>query len=578
MAIQEMYTSKIPASITLAQGLLESGAGRSTLAMKANNHFGIKCHSSWTGKTMHRKDDDRNRHGKLIESCFRKYDDPSESYADHSDFLTGSRRYAPLFLLHPTDYKGWARGLKKAGYATSSTYATKLIGLIETYQLYQFDEGSNATDYMLAGTEVKVSEATAERVIEAPTDQSPALSGASILSSSASTTLDRPKLASKGRVHVNNDVEYTFVASGEDLGDIARRTRSYSSELVKYNEGITYVIAPLEQGTRIYLQPKRKSFRGRQKTHFVKRADSMQAIADQYGIQTNWLYKRNNMEAGTEPKAGETIYLRGHRGKKKVVKLRKAKSSTSTYTRTKVKTQAKKSKPTSSASKKARKIQLPSKVFPTKKSTSNSTAKSRTTEIRAGKVKPTRPTATSSAIDKIRNIQLPSKVFPTKRTTTNKSAKSRTTKNRTESNKPKIQLPSKVFPAKKSTTINSTAKSRIESSMPIATNSSAAKRSVDTQRSSTATSGINKTKKIQSPSKVFPTKSSTATSVITSSTPTRRALTSSEVENTARYVTVQSGETLWRIGNREGITVADLRSLNGLESNTIHVGTRLRVR
>ncbi len=429
MAIQEMYTSKIPASITLAQGLLESGAGRSTLATKANNHFGIKCHSSWTGKTMYRKDDDRNRQGKLIESCFRKYDDPAQSYADHSDFLTGSRRYAGLFLLKPTDYKGWAKGLKKAGYATSSTYATKLIGLIESYELYQFDEGSSATDYMLASNETKISEATAEIIVEASTDNSPAISGASMPSSRSSMPLHQPKVTKRVRVHVNNDVEYTYPAPGENLGDIARRTRSYSSELVKYNEEIAYVMAPVTQGTRIYLQPKRKAFRGRQKTHRVKSTESMQSIADDYGIKTNWLYKRNNMMLGTEPKAGEEVYIRGRRKKNDVVQLQRAEKQMSHYASTKV------------------------------------------------QVESSNPTAPSGAINKTR----------------------------------KTYVARKVVPAVERTS---------------ATNQS-----------------------------------------------TRRP-----AENTVRYVTVQSGETLWRISSREGISVTELRRLNALESDTIHVGTRLRVK
>jgi len=425
MAMQEMYTSKIPASITLAQGLLESGAGRSTLATKANNHFGIKCHSSWTGKTMYRKDDDRNRHGKLIESCFRKYDDPAQSFADHSSFLMGSRRYAGLFLLHPTDYKGWAKGLKKAGYATSSTYATKLIGLIETYELYQFDQGG-ATDYMLASTETKVNEATAEMTLTASTSSKPAISGATF-SSRKSSSLSKPKITDRVRVLVNNDVEYTYAGPGETLSDVARRTRSYSSELVKYNEKIAYVIAPLEQGTRIYLKPKRKAFRGRQKTHRVRKAETMQLIADKYAIKTSALYKRNNMTPGTEPRIGEEIYIRGRRKKKDIAKLTPVRKPSSSKSSTRVRVASNKS------------------VSPPRRATN---------------------TTVSSSTQRVGSAQ-----------------------------------------------------TRVE-----------------------------------------------------------REVASSQAENTSRYITVQPGETLWRISNREGVSVADLRRLNGLESNTIHPGNRLRVK
>lgn len=131
IAQAEMRKSKIPASITLAQGILESGSGKGRLAVKANNHFGIKCHG-WKGAKIYH-DDDRSQ------ECFRKYKRAETSYQDHSDFLTGRKRYAELFKLEPDDYKGWAKGLKKAGYATDRKYPQKLISLIERYKLYEYD-------------------------------------------------------------------------------------------------------------------------------------------------------------------------------------------------------------------------------------------------------------------------------------------------------------------------------------------------------------------------------------------------------------------------------------------------------
>ena len=143
IAISEMHRSGIPASIKLAQGILESNSGRSTLAIKANNHFGIKCGKYWDGSTFYRKDDDY-RNGQLIESCFRKFKDALQSFIAHSDFLLnpGSKyRYGFLFGLDPLDYQSWAKGLKKSGYATDATYAEKLISIIEKYQLFRFDNG-----------------------------------------------------------------------------------------------------------------------------------------------------------------------------------------------------------------------------------------------------------------------------------------------------------------------------------------------------------------------------------------------------------------------------------------------------
>lgn len=133
LAVIKMHEFKIPASITLAQGILESGNGRSTLASKSNNHFGIKCHRGWTGERVYHDDDKKD-------DCFRKYQYVEHSYNDHSEFLTGRKRYAFLFKLRKTDYKGWAKGLKKAGYATDKKYPKKLIRIIQTYQLFAFDK------------------------------------------------------------------------------------------------------------------------------------------------------------------------------------------------------------------------------------------------------------------------------------------------------------------------------------------------------------------------------------------------------------------------------------------------------
>ena len=145
LAIEEMRRTGIPASITLAQGIFESGAGTSRLAKEANNHFGIKCKKEWAGPSISHTDDQRNE-------CFRKYASAADSYRDHSDFLRTRPHYAPLFKLDPSDYKGWAHGLKRAGYATSHTYPQSLLRVIETYQLYQFDRAVLETDAAPIGT------------------------------------------------------------------------------------------------------------------------------------------------------------------------------------------------------------------------------------------------------------------------------------------------------------------------------------------------------------------------------------------------------------------------------------------
>ena len=153
IAIQEMHRTGIPASIKLAQGLLESDWGRSDLATSANNHFGIKCGGSWDGNTFYKEDDDRDRKGKLIKSCFRAFSNPTESYMAHSDFLTDPKkeyRYGFLFNYKSDDYRSWAKGLKKSGYASDPKYPDKLITIIKKYNLDQFDEAISDDSFTYA--------------------------------------------------------------------------------------------------------------------------------------------------------------------------------------------------------------------------------------------------------------------------------------------------------------------------------------------------------------------------------------------------------------------------------------------
>lgn len=282
IAIQEMERSGIPASIKLAQGLLESNAGQSMLARRANNHFGIKCGANWEGDTVYREDDDYDENGKLIKSCFRSYKNNQASYIAHSEFLRDPRkafRYGFLFRLDPKDYRRWAYGLKQAGYATSPTYPEKLISLIERYELFRYDNAT-AVD------------------IDTPSD---------IV---ASGILD------------NNDVRYVVAAEGEALEDIALRVDVSVRNLINYNDNLNNSEVGIQEGDRVYLQPKRNSYRGRQKYHTVKAGESMFAIAQQYGVKLSKLYKRNRLTSGQEPGEGEKIKLRG--GKiRETPKLRK---------------------------------------------------------------------------------------------------------------------------------------------------------------------------------------------------------------------------------------------------------------
>ena len=286
IAIEEMQRTGIPASIKLGQGILESGGGSSELARKANNHFGIKCGAGWNGGTFYREDDDYHN-GKLIKSCFRSFSSAEECYRAHSDFLTDPNkayRYGFLFDLDPLDYKAWAKGLHKAGYATSKTYSEKLINVIEQYQLYELDRHSEGI--IASRPEKKPHHHTNTPVAVSPTS---------------------------GNLMLVNDVKVVQAKSGETPDDIADRTRVKTWRLLKYNEHLDNPEQALEEGERIYLQPKRSTYREKKKWHEVKEGQTLYDISQLYGLKLDKIYKRNRMEPGTEPATGEQIRLRGKR-------------------------------------------------------------------------------------------------------------------------------------------------------------------------------------------------------------------------------------------------------------------------
>lgn len=276
LAIMEMRRSKIPASITLAQALLESDNGNSTLARKANNHFGIKCHSDWKGPKVHHDDDRRGE-------CFRKYKTVYESYADHSDFIVGGARYAFLFELSPTDYKSWAKGLQKAGYATSRTYASMLIRIIEDNQLYVFDQGGTLT------FDEQLHDADSEEVVLGDVD-------------------NFQIYPNKHRVYSRNRIDYIIVKKGDTFKSITEELGMLPWELYKYNE--IEEDADLVEGQILYVQPKRNKAEHGFDFHTVQEGETMYSISQMYGIKISKLYEKNLMEEGTEPEVGQKLWLR----------------------------------------------------------------------------------------------------------------------------------------------------------------------------------------------------------------------------------------------------------------------------
>lgn len=259
LAVEQMREHKIPASITLAQGLLESGAGLSELARKSNNHFGIKCGSSWNGRTVRHDDDAR-------QECFRAYRNPRDSYEDHSAFLKRGARYAFLFKLDITDYKGWARGLKKAGYATDPSYANRLITIIEDYDLYKYDRRSG----------------------RAPKPE--------------------PTLLNPHQVYVANDIAYIVARRGDTFKGLGKEFDMSWKKLVKYND--LHREYTLMDGDIIYLKEKKKKASKPHTVYVVKDGDSMHTISQKYAIRLKNLYKMNRKDGEYIPEIGDRLRLR----------------------------------------------------------------------------------------------------------------------------------------------------------------------------------------------------------------------------------------------------------------------------
>jgi hypothetical protein len=282
IAIEKMQVYGIPASITLAQGILESGIGNSELARKANNHFGIKCHKGWSGKTYHMDDDARDE-------CFRKYKNPEESYRDHSLFLTTRDRYADLFNLEITDYKGWARGLKKAGYATNPRYPQLLIKIIEENQLDQYDKGITPQYASSKTMEQGISTSDSKLPAHQPSDY------------------ELVEIWETGRkVYINNDVKFIFARGGDSWSAIAADFEIYSWQLPKYND--LDKKTPPEPGEMIYIEKKKRKNKNVDR-HTVRSGETMHAIAQQYGIRLKNLYRKNNMPEGINAEAGKVLKL-----------------------------------------------------------------------------------------------------------------------------------------------------------------------------------------------------------------------------------------------------------------------------
>lgn len=322
LAIQKMYQYKIPASITLAQGVFESACGTSRLAKEGNNHFGIKCHNTWTGDTL-RIDDDE------LQECFRKYATAEESYNDHSLFLTSRSRYANLFDLDVMDYESWAKGLKAAGYATNPKYAERLIDLIQRFNIAQYDtlyQQRLASNWFI-DENVRKQEEVAQVEVKKP--QSPkfvAIKKDSVYAPKQSpdkpkpetskclvftaTPTDFPKVKypfTDREVFSNNKTYFVIATENDTYASIAKDVQDTEKNLRKYND-VTDSKQQLVPGEVVYLGVKGKA--GVEKNHLVQTGETLRYIAQKYGIRLNFIYKYNNLNENSVIHPNDIIILK----------------------------------------------------------------------------------------------------------------------------------------------------------------------------------------------------------------------------------------------------------------------------
>ena len=287
IAVSEMLRTGVPASITLAQGLLESGAGLSTLAKEGKNHFGIKCHKGWTGGTMYMDDDRRGE-------CFRVYDSVEDSFRDHSDFLRYRDRYKFLFELDRTDYKGWAHGLKKAGYATDPKYASKLIKYIEDLNLQRFD--------------VLTSEEAAE-VPESPLKIEQPVVAPEIRNGVAVSPSEHFQFPLSRMMYSVNDVPFVYSMEGETYRSIAKQYHLFKWEILKYND--LKEEQTLLPGTVVYLEAKKtKAPKGLEMYIVEQDGEDFHAICQRFAVKEKSILKLNGFTEPVELSEGDEIKLR----------------------------------------------------------------------------------------------------------------------------------------------------------------------------------------------------------------------------------------------------------------------------
>lgn len=306
LAIAEMFRTGVPASITLAQGILETAGGQSDLAAVANNHFGIKCKNNWTGESMLHNDDAKNE-------CFRKYPTVEDSYKDHSDFLKSRPNYAFLFKLDPTDYEGWAKGLKRSGYATNPNYAQSLIKLIVENNLQQYSlavlHNQDSIDEMLAINTLNANDNIISENNENNIQEEVVTPAVTVVLPIAKTVTNKYSSTPEyplNKIFTINDAKVIYAKAGTSLLALANYYNTALKKLIEYNDLEETEILSTNQ--LIFLE--KKSKKGIKEIHIVEPNETMHDIAQKEGMQLSVIMEYNNLKKGMQPALGERIYLK----------------------------------------------------------------------------------------------------------------------------------------------------------------------------------------------------------------------------------------------------------------------------
>ena len=586
IAMQEQARAGIPASVTLAQGLLESGAGRSDLAILANNHFGIKCPGGdWNGPTYFKKDDDKDAFGNLTPSCFRKYSNAQESYLAHTEFLRDPRkvnRYGSLFQLQPTDYEGWSVGLSRSGYSTNPEYGSQLIKLIEDYQLHQYDlivagqmpantnNGTVVNNGTINPYPNNGSINNGSSAYNPPANNNPYANNNNPSNPQTPTNLQpynpnypngfpttntypngfpatntnpngyTPGMATDGN---NNNVKFIRAFGGMTLEQIAARNDMRLSSILDYNDGMIDATKPLADGTMLYTQKKR-GFSNEIKWYRVQQCETMFDVAQKFGVSLAKLLDRNHLVEGEQPRIGSQISLRrGWFEKVQRPALRDTFGEWANCNRVQYNNVI-----TNNNNRPTNPNDGGFDVTPSGTTTSpNNYPQTQPNNYPSNNTVPSQPNYYPSTEVSSGTTSYPTTTYPTTTTYPSSSTGS---------------YPTTTYPS--SGTV----------SYPTDNSSS-----VSYPSSSTTTTGVNsETSSTTYPSyKPLPKPLPKPTTPATTPKPPASLPKPMPVPSSNSYV-VKPGETLWRISKQFGTTVERLKALNNLPDNTLKVGQTIRIK